>query len=312
MNDHGAGATSHSGIDAPSGVFPYPGSKGQLASWIIEDLPDHETFVEAFGGSAAVTVQKPESYNEIINDRDGDIAHFFETLRDRHDELVEWCKQTPFSRDLHRKYANQFYAGYRPDDSIERAGRFFYIRNTQFAQKYTGISGFRLAVARNHATQYLNRVDDLKAFAKRLRRVQVENLDYGDLVGRVDTPETLFYFDPPYVDVGDDLYSHGAFDHERFVNVLESIEGYWICSYTDLPAGLEEYYCVEQNRRGTMRTGQADWSQENTERLVMNFHPAETPKFIDTDHQQQTLLTATDQDLSQSESSTRNEGGDSR
>jgi hypothetical protein len=28
-----------------------------------------------------------------------------------------------------------------------------------------------------------------------------------------------------------------------------------------------------------MRAGQADWSQENTERLVMNFDPQEEPRF---------------------------------
>ena len=278
---------NHDGVDTRGGVFPYPGSKGLLAPWIISHLPDHETFVEAFGGSAAVTVQKPESRNEIINDSDGDIVHFFETLRDRCGEVAQWCRETPFSRDLHRKYANQFYEGYRPDDDIERAGRFFYVRNTQFAQKYTDISGFRLARARNHAQQYLNRVDALEAFAERLRSVQVENLDYADLVDRVDATDTLFYFDPPYVDVGDELYSHEAFDHERFVSVLASIEGDWICSYTELPAGLGEYHVVERERRGTMRTGQGDWSQENTERLVMNFDPKQKPLFVDV--QQATL-----------------------
>lgn len=270
--------TTH-GVDARSGAFPYPGSKGMLAPWIIEHMPDHRTFVEAFGGSAAVTAQKPKSYNEIVNDRDGDIVHFLTTLRDHPRELAEWCRNTPFSRDLHLKYANQFYAGYRPEDDIERAGRFYYTRNTQFAQKYTEISGFRLSEDRNHAEEYQNRVRQLDEFAERLRDVQVENLDYADLVDRVDRESTLFYFDPPYVDVGDDLYSHGEFDHERFVDVLEDIDGYWMCSYTDLPRGLEDYPCVSQDRRGTMRAGQGDWEQENTERLVMNFDPSETPRF---------------------------------
>lgn len=269
----------HDGLNSRRGAFPYPGSKGQLAPWIIEHMPAHDTFVEAFGGSAAVTVQKAESYNEIVNDRDGDIAHFFETLRDRPEELAKWCEKTPFSRDLHLKYANQYYAGYRPDDDVERAGRFFYIRNTQFAQKYTELSGFRLAKARNHAAEYLNRVEELGDLAQRLRSVQIENLDYAELVDRVDSTETLFYFDPPYVEVGDELYSHGQFNHERFVEILDSIEGHWIVSYTDLPPGLEDYFAVEKNRRGTMRTGQGNWSQENVERLVMNFDPKSEPMF---------------------------------
>jgi len=266
-------------------VFKYPGSKTLLSPWIIDHFPDHEVYVEGFGGSAALLVNKPKSYNEIFNDRDGDIVHFFTTLRDRCDELHEWCENTPYSRDLHKKYANEFYAGYRPDDDIERAGRFFYLRHTQFAQKYTDVSGFSLGIKRNQASAYNNRVEQLHEFRDRLRHVQIENLDYAELVSRTDSEETLFYFDPPYVEEGDELYSHeDGFDHSRFVDVLEGIDGDWIVSYTDLPEGLKEgYWYTSQDRRGSMRAGQEDWEQTNTERLVMNFDPDEVTPFAGAD-----------------------------
>lgn len=276
-------------------VFPYPGSKTRLAPWIISHFPAHETYVEPFGGSAAVLVNKPPSHNEIFNDRDGDIVHFMRTLRDRADDLVEWLNATPFSRELHRKYAGQFYAGYRPDDDIERAGRFFYLRNSQFAQKYDGLSGFRLSQVRNHATQYQNRVAALEVVRNRLASVQIERLDYVELVERLDGPETTFYFDPPYVDVGDDLYSHGVFDHNRFTELLDRLEADWLVSYTDLPNGLESgYHVAERESRGTMRTGQGDWDQQNTERLVMNFDPEATPQFVSEDIEQRTFAEVAD------------------
>ncbi|WP_228442408.1 DNA adenine methylase [Natrarchaeobaculum sulfurireducens] len=275
-----------------AGAFPYPGSKGQLAGWIINHLPDHHCYVEPFGGSAAVLLQKPASTVEVVNDRDSDIVHFYQVLRDRETELLDWLKATPFRRDLHRKYAHQYFAGYRPDDDVERAGRWFYLRNTQFAQKYTCFSGFRLSQARNHARTYQKRVDKLRLVADRLRDVQVANRDYADLVDRTDAADTCYYFDPPYVDVGDDLYSHeDAFDHAQFTDILESTEGDWIVSYTDLPESLEgDYYVVERSARGTMRAGQGGWSQRNTERLVMNFDPDCTPGFVDDDTRQETLL----------------------
>jgi len=286
MTDHNSGS-----IDR-YGAFPYPGSKGRLAGWVIDHIPDHQCYVEPFGGSAAVLLQKPKSSVEILNDCDGDIVHFYKVIRDREGELVEWLKQTPFSRDLHRKYSHQYYAGYRPDDDLERAGRWFYLRNTQFAQKYTCFSGFRLCQPRNHASVYQNRTDRLHAVADRLRHVQVANRDYADLVDRTDAEDTFFYFDPPYVDVGDDIYSHeGAFDHVRFVNILEETEANWIVSYTDLPSSLkDDYYVVEQSARGTMRAGQGGWEQENTERLVMNFDPSREPSFVDQSTRQQTLV----------------------
>ncbi|WP_136688647.1 DNA adenine methylase [Halorhabdus amylolytica] len=295
------GGTSLDGFDQ-KGAFPYPGSKGQLASWIIDHFPSHNCYVEPFGGSAAVLLQKPESSVEVLNDTDGDIVHFFEVLRDREDELIAWLENTPFSRDLHRKYSRQYYAGFRPDNDIERAGRWFYLRNTQFAQKYTGVSGFRLSRSRNHASSYQNRSEELHAVADRLRDVQIANRDYGDLVDRTDGEKTLYYFDPPYIDAGDALYSHeNAFDHERFTDILDSIEGSWIVSYTELPKGLEsEYRVVEKTARGTMRSGQGDWHQENTERLVMNFDPDRISKFVNETTCQQTLPVGTDEDSHQS------------
>lgn len=264
-----------------SGPFPYPGSKVLLGDWIIEHFPDHEVYVEPFGGSAALLANKPPSWNEIFNDVDGDIVHFFRTLRDRCDELVEWLENTPFSRDLHLKYGNAFYSGYRPDDDIERAGRFFYLRNTQFGQKYTEISGFRLACKSNHAAEFQNRTERLYDFRDRLRDVQIENLDYGDLVDRTDSEETLYYFDPPYLDVERGLYTgHDAFDHSRFVDTLEAIEGRWVVSYTTLPEGLRSgYHVAEKDKRNTLRCGVDDWEKEDTERLVMNFDPDEVRPF---------------------------------
>jgi len=54
-------------------VFPFPGGKSYLAPWIIEHFPEHKCYVEVFGGSGAVLVNKPESHTEVYNDLDGDL-----------------------------------------------------------------------------------------------------------------------------------------------------------------------------------------------------------------------------------------------
>ena len=42
----------------PDAVFPFPGGKSRLASWILEYLPEYTCFVEVFGGAAGVLVNK--------------------------------------------------------------------------------------------------------------------------------------------------------------------------------------------------------------------------------------------------------------
>jgi len=270
-DDRDEPAESGRAIGHSRSVFPYPGGKSQLAPWIIEHLPDHECYVEVFGGSAAVLVSKDPSNVEVYNDRDGDLVHFFETFRERTDELVSHLKKTAFSRDIHRKWSRQYYAGYRPDDDVERAARFFYLRFSQFASKYTGVSGFRSMKQRSPAQQMAKARDNLHAFADRLDGVVIENLDYADLFDRFDGPETLFYCDPPYIQEGDALYTHGEFDHQRFTDAPLELEGDWLVSYTDLPSELEEFEVAERGVEYSSQNGTDGSHKQATERLVMNY-----------------------------------------
>ncbi|ELY91438.1 DNA adenine methylase [Natrialba taiwanensis] len=268
-------------------VFPYPGGKAKLADWIVSHFPDHGCYVEVFSGSAAVLVSKPETRVEVLNDLDGDIVHFFKTLRDRGNELREWLRNTPFSRELHDEYATEFYDGKRPDDDIERAGKFFYLRSTQFSTKYASKSGFATSKHPqvDQAGAYMNRAADLDEFSDRLRDVVIESKDFGDMFDTYDGAETLFYCDPPYVGPGDSLYSHGGeFEHRRLMERVAELEGKVIISYEDLPESTpESFYVAEKGTTYSMGTNGHDERKEATERLVMNFDPEEVTPFAGVD-----------------------------
>lgn len=256
-------------------VMKYPGGKTQLFGWIESHLKQHRTWVDVFGGSGVVTANKDPGKVEVYNDLDGDLVHFFTTLRDHREELQEWLRATPHSRELHGEYAREFYDDGRPGDDVERAGQFFYLRFTQFAAKYDGKSGYNGSAKTNAAGSYINATERLDRWQQRFRGVQIEQLDFEELISRYDTPETLFYADPPYMDEGDDLYSHeGGFEHGRFVDALTDTEGEWLVSYTRVPEPLrEEATCiVEQDRLVRMSQGQ-HMEKTNTERLVMSYDP---------------------------------------
>lgn len=263
-------------------VFKYPGAKTQLFEWILDHVADHRTWVDVFGGSGVVTANKPESKVEVYNDRDGDLVHFFVTLRDNPDRLAEWLMNTPHSRELHRKYAKQYYQGLRPKDDIERAGRFFYLRFTQWGTKYNGFSGYNGSRQRSAPDSYHSAVSRLNKWADRFRGVQIEHVDFAEVIDRYDGENTLFYCDPPYMDEGDALYSHKeGFDHERFVKTLLATEGDWLVSYTRVPAALRENAetVVSKEHNVSIDQSQHDETKSNTERLVMSYDPDRTNLF---------------------------------
>lgn len=260
--------------------FPYPGGKSRYVQWILDHIPRHECYGEVFAGAASVLVNKSRSDVEVINDIDGDIVHFFEMLRERPDELREWLRNAPYARELHEEWGRAFYDGERPDDPIERAGWFYYLRYTQFSADHGDKAGFSSARTKNEAQPYANGVERLPSYAERFRGVQIENQDFETFLTRFDGPDTFLYLDPPYVDVGDALYSHdGQFDQRRFVECLHELEAKWCVSYTQLPDGLDGYHIAEREAAQQMTDHAA--KERRTERLVMNYDPQQEPLFVD-------------------------------
>lgn len=270
----------------------YPGSKARLSPWIIDHLPSHNNYIEPFGGSAAVLVNKKPSPNEVYNDIDGELVHFFRTLRDRGDELREWLHNTPYSRELFGKYQSEYFDGVRPDDDVERAGRYFYLRQSSFNGKISDSQTFRVTTegrkyeSDSSSVEFTNTIDNLGTFQERFRRVTIENKDYKSIIEKYDSDTAVFYFDPPYVEVGSEYYEHSDFNHSDFFGVVTGIEGCAVVSYEELPESTPESWCVvERESESTLNQGQGE-TKTGTERLVMNFNPETTPSFAGKNHKQ--------------------------
>ena len=60
-------------------------------------------------------------------------------------------------------------------------------------------------------SRWLGAIEDLPLIAERLLRVQIENRPAIDVIRLYDSPDTLFYCDPPYVHDtrGDALFGGG-------------------------------------------------------------------------------------------------------
>jgi DNA adenine methylase len=284
-------------------VMNYPGAKARLAPWIIEHLPEHNTFVEVFGGSAAVLVHKPESINEVYNDIDDDLVEFFRVLRDRRDDLLDWLRHTPYSRTLYNEFADAYHDGERADDPVVRAGRLWYLVQAGFNGDLTKRNSFSTSTsARGYPSDsqprnYHRSRERLEAFAERFQAVTIECLDWREVIDRYDSATTAFYVDPPYPAVrSEGYYPNHDLDHEALVDRLTGIEGEAVISYGELPEYPDSWTLRERTVISTLSRANGE-DKDCPERLLLTFDPDTATLFQSA--QQRTLCnvgTGTDHD----------------
>ena len=252
-------------------VFPYPGGKSRFASWILDYVPEHTCFVEVFGGAAGVLVNKnPETSDvEVYNDRDGDLVQFFEVLREHPDELVTYLDDVPYAREVYETWVERFYHGYRPEDDVARAGQFFALRYFQWGGGYAGPNGFATGKQRSRATSFRNKIDRLERFADRFDDVVIEHRDWQALLEQYDSPETVFYLDPPYAGQ-QEYYPIGNVDHEALADTIQDFTGEWLLSCEHVPATLQDYPTTSRAEHRFIGSGENGGAKSAHERLVLS------------------------------------------
>ena len=55
---------------------------------ILPLIPEHDVYLEAFAGGAAVFFAKQKSTIEVLNDVNGNVANFYRVMHERFDELL--------------------------------------------------------------------------------------------------------------------------------------------------------------------------------------------------------------------------------
>ncbi len=223
------------------------GSKSRLVKDIVAHFPPHQTYVDVFGGSGAVLLGKKPSKVEVYNDLNSKMSALFRVLSDREKthELVRRLELTPYSREGFQLACAAVEA---ETNEIELARLMIVVQR----QSHGGLAkqwsycvdapagGYSASVRKFHAG-----IERLPAVQERMRKVQVENLCYRDILPRYDRENTLFYLDPPYVP---DTRINGAYekemsadDHRELVTQLLKLRGMFILSgyRSDIYAPLE-------------------------------------------------------------------------
>lgn len=178
--------------------FRWYGGKNRIVHILNALIPSHSIYVEPFAGSAALLLNHPKSGQEIINDLDSDIAHFFATLADREKgkALVERLCNLEYGQEFFDSALQAQKNQYKGLDEVEKAVVIYVIITQSYntLRKFFGKGAFK--------DTYSYRADirfNIPLVYERLQGVRVLNKNGIELLEQVIENPTVFVFaDPPY------------------------------------------------------------------------------------------------------------------
>ena len=230
-------------------LISYYGGKQRLAPKIVPLLPKHTVYVEPFCGGAAVFFSKPwppvtnsHHYREVLNDLDGRLINLYRVIRhpDLGPELISRLECTLYSRDEHY-LSKKVLTTNNKWSNIDLAWAYYVNIQQSFANKL--LSGWGTGVyGRNLAFTWINKISHLRDYIARLKSVHIEHDDALNVIRRWDSPQTLFFCDPPYP--GSDQGHYNGYTSDDFASLIETLntcQGSFVLSNYKQP-GIPEHW----------------------------------------------------------------------
>ena len=215
------------------------GGKQRIAKKIIKLFVPHQFYIEPFCGAASVFFAKSKrpvyatsQYKEILNDINSNIVKFFITLRDDPKSLINDQLFVPYAEDIYND----------PSPWKEELQTLIKAR-----MSFGGKPGFGYACRltkhggqRSQALTWKKMPERLTNAAWRLKDAYIFNRDFRDIIKKFDSPDALFYCDPPYIGA-EAPYSFSDQDHVDLAILMNNITGNALISYWENPLIYELY-----------------------------------------------------------------------
>lgn len=207
-------------IKAP---FRYAGSKRLSVRFIMKHLPYTRTWVEGFGGTGVVTLNREPSSFEVFNDTHAGVIAVYRCMKnkDKTARLDEWLEYALRSRETFESYRKDWIDA---EDDVERAARWLY-------WVYYGFKGTNgildVAGEKAHISVKSKLFPILHA---RLKNVLIENHDWRYILTTYDRPGTTFYLDPPYYNTSQsatyDVNTMRADEHTEMLDMIAKMRSF--------------------------------------------------------------------------------------
>ena len=204
-------------------LLKYIGNKNFLLNKLLP-LPKHTTYVEIFGGTGSVLLNKIPSKFEIYNDINTLLVNFYQVIKNNYEKLKNSLQYEILSKSIFEQYKKDLHT---TEDPIKKAMIFFYLNRLCFAGKISksidsiGHRGF--AYNRTETNPYFEKLLQFETVHNRISHVDFYNVDYHTIFQKLlktfDKEGTLIYVDPPYSTKT--KYGFGFSNEVDLVNVIE-------------------------------------------------------------------------------------------
>ena len=236
------------------------GGKSKLKKRIVDEFPSNYEdliYVEPFIGAGHVYFYKEPSVKEVINDIDKDVVDMFKGMKKYSGEKI--------SNDIKGTYNKKIYK-----EIIEAKPTSPYNKFLQLFLRYK-LSFF--GMGRSFGAKPVVNPNFGSKYNDRMRTTTILNKDFKYLIKKYDSPNTLFYLDPPYEIRTKRMYKHDNVPIKDVYDALKNIKGYFILSYNDSKEAKELFKDYNIKKVKTKYTAGQIGSQTRviTELIIKNY-----------------------------------------
>lgn len=276
-------------------LFKYPGGKTRVLETLFSYFPNHHTYIEPFGGSYVVILNKDRCKVELVNDIDPGIEALAYCLLLCPDELLKATKYEVHSQALFNFFKTH---DFEKRTMLEKAIRKLYL----VYHSYSGLGG-SYAYSMNHDRRLLYNSkfteDSLKRLHDRISNIHLFSEDFRKFLKRFDkTKKGFIYLDPPYITTlkRKNMYSYvfTEKDHQDLYSILKEFDFKkvkWLMSYDKVPF-IENLYAdfffTDLEVPYTLMNKSDSPAQIKTELLISNYDISN--KYSLNDNSQRQLL----------------------
>jgi len=217
-------------------LLRYYGAKTYLIDDIFDKVselyPDRMTaFVDVFGGSGSVILNVPREWkiNKVYNDIDLRLYNLLNVLKDEEKrkrlfDMLDWSLP-------HRKIFEDLKQQTEFKDDVEMVYNYLY---RHFCSFNGDDNSFRIAI-NTHDNNFKSQVNLLKRNFFEVKYLNIECLDYKELIKKYDSPTAFFYLDPPYLKKGNHYkFSFTIKNFQEMHDILMNIKGQWLMNENEV------------------------------------------------------------------------------